>query len=270
MAPLAAITWFPTIPAGTPWWLWLLCVIAAVLIIGIAKSGFGGGVAVVATPLFAVAMPTTDALGILLPVLLAADIFAVAQHYKKASYRLLGWMWLGAAAGVLMATGVLVLVGQHNHLLERVLNLFVGGVCLAFVGVQLYRLCGGKIRGIPTGRRGGAIAGGAAGFVSTFTHAAGPIITIYLLERKTPKAAFVGTMAVFFLVLNVAKLPTFFALHLIHSGTMVASIWLLPVVPVGAMLGLWMYKRVPEKPFTVIMYLAAAAAAGHMIYKGLG
>ena len=78
----------------------------------------------------------------------------------------------------------------------------------------------------------------------------------------------VGTMAVFFCVLNFMKLPTFFALDLIHGGTMVATLWLLPIVPVGAMLGLWMYKRVPQKPFTVIMYIAAAAA-GNMIYKGL-
>lgn len=265
---LADISWFPMIPADTPLWLWLLCVISAVLIIGIAKSGFGGGIAVVATPLFSVAMPTNHAVGILLPVLLAADVVAACQHYRKAKYRLLLAMLAGALAGVLMGTGVIAVLG-HAGVLERALNLIVGITCLLFVGLQFYRMLGHTIRGIPTGRNGAVIAGGAAGVVSTIAHSSGPIITIYLLERGELKAAFVGTMVMFFFILNVMKVPPYLALGLIHPQTMVASAWLLPIVPIGAILGLWMYKRVAEKPFNVIMYIAAAAAAGYMIYQGV-
>ena len=268
MLLLAEVSWFPTIPPNTPIWLWLVCVVSAVIIVGIAKSGFGGGVAVVATPLFAIAMPTSEAVGVLLPVLIAADVFAVYQHYKNGKYRLLAWLWAGALVGVLAATGLIAILG-HAGLLERALNISVGVVCLGFVGLQLYRMFGGTVRGIPTGRGGALVTGGSAGVVSMLAHSAGPILTIYLLERKELKAAFVGTMAVFFIVLNLMKVPPYFALGLIHPGTMVASIWLLPLVPVGALLGYWMYKRVPEKPFTVIMYVAAALAACHMVYKGV-
>lgn len=268
MLLLASISWYPVIPEGTPLWLWLLCVVSAVLVIGIAKSGFGGGIAVVAPPLFAVAMPTDHAVGILLPVLLAADVFAAVQHYRKGLYKLLLWMWAGAIVGVLAGTGVIYMLG-HAGVLERALNLIVGATCLMFVGLQFYRMAGKNIHGIPTGRNGGVIAGAAAGIVSTIAHSAGPIITVYLLERKEHKAAFVGTMVMFFFILNIMKLPPYFSLGLIHLETMVASLWLLPVVPLGAMLGLWMYKRVAEKPFNVIMYIAAAVAAIHMIYKGV-
>lgn len=268
MILLAEIQWVPTIPEQTPLWLWLLCVVSAVLIIGIAKSGFGGGIAVVATPLFSVAMPTDHAVGILLPVLLAADVVAACQHYRKAKYKLLWVMLAGAFAGVLMGTGVIAILG-HAGVLERALNLIVGMTCLVFVGLQFYRILGHTIHGIPTGRHGAVIAGGAAGAVSTIAHSSGPIITIYLLERGELKAAFVGTMVMFFFILNVMKVPPYLALGLIHPETMVASAWLLPIIPIGAILGLWMYKRVAEKPFNIIMYIAAGAAACYMIYKGV-
>ena len=37
---------------------------------------------------------------------------------------------------------------------------------------------------------------------------------------------------------------------------------------IGSLLGIWMHRRVPERPFTLIMYLGAAAAGIRMVYKG--
>jgi uncharacterized membrane protein YfcA len=44
---------------------------------------------------------------------------------------------------------------------------------------------------------------------------------------------------------------------------------MIPVLPVGTLSGVWMNRRIPEKPFTVVMYVAAAATAVQMIYKAL-
>lgn len=260
------MSYLPVIPADTPVWLWVLCAVSAVVIIGIAKSGFGGGIGVVATPLLAVAMPTTNAVGILLPVLIVADIFAVKSHRREANYALLWWMWGGALLG--LAGGWLIIAWMEDEgQLETALNLIVGAICLLFVLLQLYRLTGREFHGIPTGKGGGIIAGGTAAIASTLAHAAGPIITIYLLERRELKASFVGTSVVFFFILNLAKVPVFVTEDLITVQTLITSAWLALAVPVGAALGLWMFRRVPEKPFTLIMYIAAALAATNMIYK---
>jgi len=140
-------------------------------------------------------------------------------------------------------------------------------VCLALVALQLYRLAGGRVPRIPPGRRTGAAVGGLAGFVSTLAHAAGPVMSVYLLDQRLKKAELVGTLVVFFFVLNLMKMPGYLALGVIDGDTLRASALLLPLVPVGAVLGLWLHRRVPERPFTLIMYAGAAAAGGRMVYQ---
>ena len=54
---------------------------------------------------------------------------------------------------------------------------------------------------------------------------------------------------------------------MIDGGTLRASALLLPLVPVGAVLGLWLHRRVAERPFTLIMYGGAAAAGLRMVYR---
>ncbi|MBL4701763.1 MAG: hypothetical protein JKX85_10960, partial [Phycisphaeraceae bacterium] len=74
-------------------------------------------------------------------------------------------------------------------------------------------------------------------------------------------------LLLFFLIVNTAKLPTYIGLGLINKQTLHDTIWFLPLLPIGTLAGAWMNKRVPEKPFAMIIYITAALAAGHMIYK---
>ena len=75
--------------------------ITAVLLAGISKAGFGGGVAMVATPLMALTIPVTDAAAIMLPLLIACDMFSVL-HYRSRMER--------SCVQVLLAGGVLGIV----------------------------------------------------------------------------------------------------------------------------------------------------------------
>ncbi len=249
--------------------LWSLAALgAAVLIIGIAKAGFGGGVAIVAVPLTAAAMPPERAIGVLLPLLIAADLFANAAHFRHQSGPHLKWLLVGGITGIVAGTAVMLAL-QERGLLTFALNLMVGSICLFFVAVQCYRLLGGSVPRIPPGPVGGHSTGLVAGLTSTIAHSAGPIVSIYLLEQRMEKRLLVGTMVLFFLIVNVAKLPTYFGMGLINPSTLWAGLWTLPLIPVGVWLGLWMHKRIPEKPFVAVMYLGAAAAAGNMLYRAL-
>ena len=257
-------------PAGvSPAWAFTALVLA-VLVTGIAKSGFGGGVGILAVPLMAAAIDAGNALGVMLPILIAADVAAVWQHrHHRAADQGTGLLrpcLLGGAAGIIGATGLLKLY-QGAASFAALLSATVGAVCLALVALQLYRLAGGRVPRIPAGRRTGAAVGGLAGFVSTLAHAAGPVMSVYLLDQRLKKAELVGTLVVFFFVLNLMKMPGYLALGVIDGDTLRASALLLPLVPVGAVLGLWLHRRVPERPFTLIMYAGAAAAGGRMVYQ---
>ncbi|MFW6059225.1 MAG: sulfite exporter TauE/SafE family protein [Phycisphaeraceae bacterium] len=258
----------PDIPPDTPLWLYIACAAGAVFIIGVAKAGFGGGIGVVAVPLMAVALPTDRTIGVILPVLIFADLFSVRHHRGNESRPHLRWLLVGAILGIIAGT-LILWWWQTSGVLDFALNLAIGTMCLIFVAIQCYRLAGGHVPHISPRPIAGRIAGFLAGFVSTLTHAAGPVISIYLLEQRLAKKILVGTAVMFAFAGNLLKLPTYFGLQLIDPVTLIQSLWCLPLVPLGTWTGYWMHTRINEKAFTIIMYLGAAAAAAHMLYKAI-
>lgn len=102
---------------------------------GVAKAGFGGGIGIIATPLLALTMPVSDAAALMLPLLIACDVFAVRHYYSnfdgKSVKRLLPGALLGIGAGAFFFG----YFSQH----ERVLEVGLGVLALLFVLFQLGR-----------------------------------------------------------------------------------------------------------------------------------
>ena len=257
---------FPAIPPDTPAWLYVLCVGGAAIVIGIAKAGFGGGVGILAVPLMAVALPPAQTIGVILPVLIVGDVLSLLHHKGNGSPTHLRWLLVGAVLGIVAGTAVLLALAR-GEALNSALNLIIAGLCLAFVALQCFRLAGGHIPRVPATPAAGRTAGFLAGFASTLTPAAGPLVSIYLLEQRLDKRLLVGTAVVFFFAANLLKLPTYLALQLIDPRTLVQSLWVLPLVPLGTLAGYAMHTRVSDRWFTLIMYTGAAAAAIHMLAR---
>ena len=243
----------------------------AAFIIGIAKSGFGGGIGILAVPLVANVLDADHAVGVMLPVLITADVFAVRQHHQHRSGFHLRWSLLGGVVGILAGTVLLMAyAAQDSGASDRLawlLQVAVGVVSLSMVAIQGFRMAGGRLPALPDTRASAIGAGSAAGFISTLAHAAGPVMTLYLLELKQPKAKLVATLVVFFFVLNLAKLPTYLGLQLIDNDTLLLSGAMILVVPFGSVAGHWMHRRIAEKPFTLVMYAGAALAGGRMLWQ---
>ena len=250
--------------------------VAAVSIIGIAKSGFGGGIGILAVPLIANVLPAQAALGVMLPILIGADVLAVWQHLGRQSWKHVRWTFSGATIGIAAGTALIFWFqsGSTDHEIQEAwlsacLRLLVGGICLGMVLLQCYRLLGGRVPRLPDTRNAGISTGGIAGFISMLTHGAGPIMSIYFLEHKMEKRLLVGTLAFFFFVVNLSKVPSYVGLGWINSSTLSESaVWLL-AVPIGSLIGFWLHKRIPAKPFTLVMYLGAGVAAASMIHKAI-
>jgi uncharacterized membrane protein YfcA len=259
---------FIHVPDGiAPWWFVTALLLAAV-IQGMAKSGFGGGIGILAVPLVANVLPPDQAIGVLLPMLIFGDLFANAMHWKHVDWPTIRPVLLGSTVGIALGTGLLIALGTADRL-TFALRLIVGGICLLMVVIQLWRLLGYSLPRVQPTHRNGSIVGAAVGVVSTLAHAAGPIAAIYFLEIKLDKHKLVATAALTFLLVNLLKLPTYLGLGLIDVGTLVNSLWAAAGIPVGSLIGLWLHRRIPEKPFTIVIYTAAAIAAGRLIYQAL-
>lgn len=277
MILIASASWLPTPPADTTSWVYYTLVIAAVIVMGIAKSGFGGGVGILAVPLIANAFPkdqTGMALGVMLPILIVADLFAVYQHRGQQSWRHMRPALGGAIIGIALGTLLLfILVGSGDTSSKdnvgAVLSVFVGSICLLMVAVQVYRLCGGRVPTMPGNKPMGISVGAAAGFTSMLAHAAGPIMSIYWLDQKLGKRLLTGSLVLYFLLVNTLKLPSYVALDWITLETLKQSVMFAVFVPIGSLLGIVMHHRIPEKPFTAVMYAGAAVAGAWLILKVL-
>jgi uncharacterized membrane protein YfcA len=105
-----------------------------------------------------------------------------------------------------------------------------------------------------------ASVGVVAGFVTLIANAAGPLMAIYLVSMRLPKLEYVGTAAVFFMCLNLFKVPFMVGLGLITVHSVGFNLLLAPVVIFGVFAGRWLVARINQALFERLVLLLSAIA----------
>ena len=138
---------------------------------------------------------------------------------------------------------------------ERLLKIGIGIIALLFVVYQLSReLILKRIEGVRFSNWAGVMLTTTAGFTSTIAHVGGPPFQIYLIPQKLPRDRFVGTNAWFFWAVNIIKLIPFWFLGLLTLGNLSTTLVLIPVIPIGIFLGVWLNRKVQQDVFNWIIY----------------
>lgn len=238
-------------------WQWLLA-IAGALAIGLAKTGIGG-LGMLAVVIFANLMPAREASGVVLPMLCFADVVAVLAYRQHAQWRYLWKLFPWTAVGVVAGY---VAMGRIN---DRQASVLIGGIILALLAVHLWRQ---RRRGelAEHGAWFAATIGVLAGFTTLVANAAGPLMAIYLLAMRLPKLEFVGTGAVYFMLMNLFKVPFMLNLGLINPTSFGLNLWLAPAVLVGALLGRKILVRINQKLFEDLALVLAALAGVKLLF----
>jgi uncharacterized membrane protein YfcA len=83
---------------------------------------------------------------------------------------------------------------------------------------------------------------------------------------QLPKVAFVGTGAWFFFIVNWLKVPFSTNLELMTIDSVMLNLTVLPFIVLGAVIGIFFLKRIPEKAFTAIVQILATAAAVKLLF----
>jgi len=194
------------------------------------------------------------------PLLMLGDLAALRAWWRKWDVRNVLLLMPGTVLGVMSASAIVA------RLPNRYLQIGLAAISLIFVGLQLLRG-----RGVLTGASfrpvwwHAAIVGFAAGVCSTVAHAAGPIITLYLMPQNLGKERFVATTALYFACVNLLKLPFFLANGVLTARVALSALWLAPLVVVGTLLGVWMNRRVSEKLFTTVVYAIVVLTAAKLL-----
>ena len=231
------------------------------LLIGFSKTGVpGSGILVI--PLFAEILPARASTGALLPMLIMADVFAVAYYRRHAVWRHLVHLLPWAVVGVVLGAFGL------KHVSDLQLRKIIGAVVLVMLALNyVWNRFRDPDAPIPAHWLFAASFGLVAGVVTMMANAAGPVMVIYLLAMRLPKNEFIGTGAWYFLLINCIKVP----FHILVVGTITGpsllfSAAFLPVITIGALLGVKVAQRIPEKLFNNLVQILAAVAALKLIF----
>jgi len=240
-------------------WQWALGVVCA-LLVGLSKTGILG-LGILFVPLFALVLPARMSTGALLPLLIVGDAVAVIWYRRHARWehllRLLPWALAGIVAGF-FALGKI-----DDHQLRPILGVMI----LVLLAISVWRdlATRGKAE-VPTTWWFAAVAGLLAGATTMMANAAGPIMLLYLLAMKLPKEEFIGTGAWFFAAVNWAKVPFSAGLGLITGQSLLLDATLAGGVLIGAVVGILVANRLPQRLFAVGMQVLTAAAAVLLLF----
>lgn len=249
---------------------WILGALGA-LLIGFTKTGVPG-LGILIVPLMATAFGGWNSVGITLPMLIMGDVFAVLWYRQHARWDMLGklipWVLNGIAIGAVM----LFVMGQ-NAASKAGLNPLIGLLVLIMLAMNLARRKWGE-QLTPHSPAGVAITGSAAGFTTTISNAAGPIMAIYFNALKLPKQEFMGSTAWYFFIFNLTKLPIYILLTtlnpqspLVTPETMTLNLAMLPVIIAGAFAGKWLLPHISQRLFDFLALSLAGIAALRLIFS---
>ena len=233
---------------------WVLLGVSG-LLIGMSKTGISG-VGLMVVPLLANAFGGRASVGLLLPILIFADVFAVTWYNRHAQWkhilRLLPW----AFAGIILAT----LVGKSIS--DQTFNRLLAALVIGGITLLIWRDIRSDQIKVPQSRWFAGGLGLLGGFSTMLGNAAGPVMALYLLSMRLPKNSYIGTGAWFFFIVNLSKVP----LHIwswktITVDSVLLDIMVIPAIAAGAFLGIWLVRLLPEKYYRLLVIATTLLSA---------
>lgn len=216
-------------------------------------SGFG----LTAVPLMALIFGARQSTGVILPMLIAADIMAVIYWRRHAVWKYIFMVLPWAASGIVAA---LFLGEAINDNQFRLLLLSIVWVMLAIMFFNDMRK---KILpALPESRLFSSMMGFSGGFATMIGNAAGPVFTLYFLSVRLTKKEFIGTSAWLFFIINAGKLPLqVLVWKNINYATLIPGLISIPVIAAGIWAGVSIVKVLPENVYRYTVILTTIATS---------
>lgn len=250
----------------------IVALLVAGLLVGVAKTALSG-VGAISVALFAAVLPARESTGAILPLLMLGDVVGVAMYRRHADWPRLLRLFPAVGLGVLAGVGFVAVAD------DTVMRRTIGAVLLILVTVALWN----RRRPVPdpgptaaadqvvvrprTGRPRASAAGHGlmAGFTTMVANAAGPVMSLYLLSAKLDMLRFLGTMAWFFALVNLFKLPFSIGLGLITPDSLVLNAALVPALLIGALAGRWLILRIDQALFERLVIVFTVVAGVNLL-----
>jgi uncharacterized membrane protein YfcA len=232
--------------------LWQYGLIAlGALLVGMGKGGLPG-VGNLTVVLMALALPAKLSVGILLPILLSADIIAVLVYRRHAEWR---YIW---KLSPWMIAGIVIGYFVFSRVDDAQVRFLIGFILLSMTGVHFYRKWlrrhASEVDTLPQHPVFIASTGVIGGFATMVANAAGPVAALYFIASGLPKYAYIGTSAWFFLLVNLFKVPFMIDLGIIDQGSLLFSTSFMLYAVVGAACAPFIVRHIHQKVFEILIW----------------
>ncbi|MEX0350147.1 MAG: sulfite exporter TauE/SafE family protein [Paracoccaceae bacterium] len=239
---------------------WLIAGLAAFLL-GLSKGGVPM-IALLSVPLMSLFMDPARAAGLLLPLYIVADCYAVYLFRRAFSARNLKILLPGAAGGVLIGFFAVSFVPGDA------VKLLVAGIGIAYlINALRGRFAKQEPPARPADLPRGIFWGTLAGLTSYISHAGGPPFQAYVLPQRLEKMVYLGTVTIFFTIVNLLKLPPYILAEQVTWNSASQAIWLAPLALAGAWSGAAISRALPERLFFLLVEVALALVSLKLLYE---
>lgn len=220
-------------------------------LLGISKAGIKGIASLIVTGL-ALVFGAKESTGILMPLLLVGDVFAITYYkrhlQKKHLFKLLPWMVIGVLIGVAGGT----------YISERIFKYGMASIILFSVALMYYWE-NKKDKTVPSHWTFGGSMGLLAGFTTMIGNLAGAFSNIYFLALRLPKNNFIGTAAWLFFLINAFKVPFhIWSWETINKSSVIISLKLVPFVIIGLVMGVFLVQKIENEHYRKLILLFTA------------
>jgi uncharacterized membrane protein YfcA len=238
---------------------WILALTAA-FVIGISKAGIKG-IAIINVTLMALAFGAKESTGLIVPLLVLGDAFAVIYYNRHAQWKyiaaFLPWMILG----VLIGTAI------GKDLPETTFKISMSIIILGTV-IMMYWWDRKKSKNVPTHWAFAGFIGTMAGITTMIGNLAGAFSNIYFLAMRLPKNEFIGTAAWLFFIVNIFKLPFhIFIWKTITPETLLINLKLVPGIVLGIIVGVRLVKIIKEQFYRKMILVLTAIGAFLILFR---
>lgn len=238
---------------------WVLALTAA-FVIGISKAGIKG-IAIINVTLMALAFGAKESTGLIVPLLVVGDAFAVIYYNRHAQWKyivaFLPWMILGIFIGTAIG----------KDLPETTFKISMSVIILGTV-IMMYWWDRKKSKNVPTHWAFAGFIGTMAGITTMIGNLAGAFSNIYFLAMRLPKNEFIGTAAWLFFIVNIFKLPFhIFIWKTITPETLLINLKLVPGIVLGIIVGVRMVKIIKEQFYRKMILVLTAIGAFLILFR---
>lgn len=228
--------------------------LTATFVVGISKAGIKG-IAVVSVTLMALAFGAKESTGLVVPLLILADIFAVVYYNRHTQWkyiiRFLPWILAGILIGVIIG----------KDLDEETFKIGMAIIILGSVAM-MYWWDRKKSKNVPSHWSFAGFIGILAGITTMIGNLAGAFSNIFFLAMRLPKNEFIGTAAWLFLIINVFKLPFhIWSWETITPETLLVNLKLAPAILLGLLVGVRLVKIIKEDFYRKMILVLTALGA---------